>query len=156
MSEAGDRSRVARRWLTASARLLLGSVAWFIFWTLGQPIYMDLMALIAIGIGVAAARTKQLVLLLASLILTAGACEGITRTFLATHRIVRGYREHEKWLLDTGERSGNGRYVAYVNDRIEAPHGDLPPLDRSAPMSIREARVVVFRTDGLGHRNDAD
>lgn len=138
------------------ARVLVALAAWLVFWSLGLPLYLDALAFLAIAFCAATAHLKQLALLLASLVVSTGACEVLTRTLLATHRIAREYREHEKWVIDTGSRSGYGRYVSYVNDRIEAPHGNLPALDFTAPDSIRESRVIVFKTDGLGHRNDRD
>jgi hypothetical protein len=61
------------------------------------------------------------------------------------------YREHEKW-------TENDRYQRNVSDVIDMPYGDLYALgeisSRGKINQIKEPRLVTFKTDEFGFRNN--
>ena len=61
------------------------------------------------------------------------------------------YREHEKW-------SERGSYQKNISDVISMPYGDLYAIGEKSSLGkiaqIKEARLVTFKTDEFGFRNN--
>ena len=120
-----------------------------VFWLFELPVYVDAIALVCLGAASALVTRAKLVLLLASLVFAAGVAELVARTLLVPSTREPFYRPHEKFEREKG-------YQPDVDETFSMPHGDIVAIHPFLETALAEPRVVRFKTDALGYRNDRD
>ena len=121
-----------------------------LFWLVGFPLAVDLIAFALFALLAAGAKTHRLQLLLGAMVFSLAMLELATRVLLPGNGSQAYYRPHEKH-----ERVGGG-YERNVEETFSMPHGDLAAVDPMLSPAIRKPRVVRFQTDSYGYRNDTD
>ncbi len=120
-----------------------------LFWLVGFPLAIDVVAFALFALLAARAATPRLRLLLGAIVLSLALCEVATRFLLRGAGSAAYYRPHEKHERVRG-------YERDVDETFSMPHGDLAAIDPLVSHTIRQPRVVHFETDNRGYRNDSD
>ncbi|MEJ2071406.1 MAG: hypothetical protein P8X58_13555 [Syntrophobacterales bacterium] len=66
------------------------------------------------------------------------------------------YRSPHEMLATFDYRLGHGRYHRNRQGEMHIPFGDMVSLNRQLKPTIGEPRLMRYKTDSLGFRNDAD
>lgn len=138
--------RRSRFWYAVTLKLLFVAILSLLFWTVSLPAYIDITLILIIATICIRAEFVSLILLCSSVSISLFII-GYFRPYLFPERPY--YREHEKYAL--GEF-----YQKNITDTVYVPHGDLSAIDPQAPLSLKEPRVVKFKTDSRGYRNQSD
>ncbi|UCF67953.1 MAG: hypothetical protein JSV80_01255 [Acidobacteriota bacterium] len=145
--------------LNLSWRLAWWLVIVVVIWLFGLNWIVDLAATVGFGILALRGSRGQLLLLLASLVVSLGCVELLARAMASTGQTEPYSRPDEKY--EDFSRAGPTeppppRYESAVDVSFPMPHGDLRAIDASLPRAVWEPREIRFITDSLGFRNDAD
>lgn len=131
-------------------RLLLFTGLCFLVWAYGFPLLVDIAAFGFLGICAALVENRKTACLLASLVLATTLIEATSRMLTRTQVLSSPYcRPNEKYIRNT-------KYEPNVDVYFPVPHGDLVAMDPSVSSLIEQPRVIRFKTDSLGYRNNAD
>jgi hypothetical protein len=131
-------------------KIFAGIAAAIAFWTLSLPIYCDFcFVIVLLGLGIKL-PPRDFGLVAVSTIVGIVLFGPLSKLLVETGTASVFYREHEQF-----SRPGQ-TYQPSVDVIINQPHGDNLAIDPLTPSDLQEPRVVHFRTDSLGYRNDSD
>lgn len=134
--------------LNAFIKVLIFVLLLVIVWSLRLPLVIDLPLYLAMFWLFIFRSMTEISLCSFSLFTAIGVMQLFLVLFVPEGAVF--YREHERWALP------EGKYVSNVEATISVPHGDLFAIDPALPKGMAEPRVIHFKTDDLGYRNNVN